>query len=234
MLYSVYEFYRLLKSSGNSPLTIWGLLASAFTFLSLYAISMKEINPKIILGIIPLIIMLPILEIVIRKNHSIENIAHTFLGIIYIAVPFSLLNLIVSPSHNYNSGMLLFLFIVLWANDSGAYITGSLLGKHKLIEQISPNKTWEGAIGGAILAILAGLISSYYFELFSYTHAIILSALITIAGIFGDLTESLIKRTYHIKDSGKFLPGHGGLLDRFDSMLFAAPIFYFYISTFVN
>lgn len=234
MLYTVYEFYRLTKSSGSIPLTIWGILSAAYTFFAFYLYSFKGISANILIGIVPMIVLIPVFEILFRKQHSIENIFFTIIGVAYVALPFSFLNLIAQSTEGFNSGLLLFLFIVLWANDSGAYLTGSLLGKHKLVEKISPNKTWEGAIGGAILGLVTAIVASQIFELFGFKQAIVLALLIIISGVFGDLTESLIKRHFEVKDSGKFLPGHGGLLDRFDSMLFAAPICYFYISIFIN
>jgi len=108
------------------------------------------------------------------------------------------------------------------------------LGKHKLIERISPNKTWEGAIGGAIFGILISILFFHFFNYFSMLQVILISFLTIIAGTFGDLAESMIKRNFHVKDSGKVLPGHGGLLDRFDSMLFAAPIYFVLIYLILN
>ncbi len=234
MLYTVFEFYRLTKSAGSIPLTIWGLLTSLYTFISFYLYRFQDLNEKVLIGIIPMILLTPVFDIVLRKKNSIKNILYTLIGVAYIALPFSFLNLIAGTGEGFNSGMLLFMFSVLWANDSGAYLVGSWIGKHKLVEKISPNKTWEGAIGGAIIGLVVALVLSHVFGLLNYPQTIILAMLIIISGIFGDLTESLIKRNFEVKDSGKIMPGHGGFLDRFDSMLFAAPICYFYISIFIN
>lgn len=134
----------------------------------------------------------------------------------------------------YKPEIMIGLFVIIWASDAGAYIFGRMLGKHKLIPKISPNKTWEGAIGGTLFAILISTAFFSFFDYFSILNIVAMTLVTVIAGTFGDLTESMIKRFFDVKDSGKIMPGHGGLFDRFDSLLFAAPIYYIFISLFLN
>ncbi len=177
-----------------------------------------------------------------RNENPLNDWAYTMLGQMYIALPFSTINIL---AFNFSSdGIIIFnyvvplcVFIFLWANDSGAYCIGSLLGKHKLFERISPNKTWEGSIGGLILVLIAAGIIGY---LNKDSQAMVglnilqwlgLGIVVAVFGTWGDLVESTIKRTLGIKDSGNILPGHGGMLDRFDSSLMAIPASVIYVYT---
>ena len=120
----------------------------------------------------------------------------------------------------------MYAFLIVWITDSGAYLVGRQIGKHKLTA-ISPNKTWEGSIGGSVIAVIAAAIYTYYFpQAYGWWIMLAISILLSVAGQFGDLVESALKRFYHVKDSGSVLPGHGGILDRFDSMLIVLPLMY--------
>jgi phosphatidate cytidylyltransferase len=214
-----------------------GILISLYLFISFFLFDNEIVTANIFWGLIPLSLIIPTIELFHKKKRSVHNIALSFLGILYIAVPFSILNLISTPINNTNTYMphiIIILFVILWSNDSGAYLSGSTLGRHKMFASISPKKTWEGAIGGLILAIAASITIFYHLEPIGTIHAIAIAVITVIAGTLGDLTESMFKRSFKVKDSGKLLPGHGGLLDRFDSMLFAAPAFYLYISIILN
>jgi len=238
LTYTLYEFYRLCKVGGNKPQVWLGIIASVYLFVAFFLYDLKLIGEIIFLGIIPVLMISPVIELFRNSERPVQNIAYTLLGIAYIAFPFSVLNFIISPyelhPELYVPEALLGLFIILWANDSGAYLVGSLWGKTKLLEKISPNKSWEGALGGAFFAIVISVFIFQYVGFMSPVHSIILSLLTVIAGTIGDLTESMFKRSFKVKDSGSIMPGHGGLLDRFDSMLFAAPIYFIYISLFLN
>lgn len=118
---------------------------------------------------------------------------------------------------------------MLWTNDTGAYLAGRFFGKHKLFERISPKKTWEGSIGGGILTIGVAFILSVYFTNLDQTNWIVLAILVAVFGGLGDLVESMLKRSLNIKDSGNLLPGHGGILDRFDGLLLSIPFIYSYL-----
>jgi phosphatidate cytidylyltransferase len=129
----------------------------------------------------------------------------------------------------YHYGVVLGFLVILWLNDTGAYFVGSLIGKHKLFERISPGKTWEGSAGGAFFAVLTAWGISFIFKQLDGMQWMILAILIVISGTLGDLVESMLKRSLGIKDSGTILPGHGGLLDRFDAVLLSAPFVFVYL-----
>jgi phosphatidate cytidylyltransferase len=198
----------------------------------------KIISEKLLLMLSLTLLFVPVIEIFRKKVDSVQNIAFTLTGIILIAIPFSLFNLILIPHPQrpelYEPVILLGMMVIIWASDSGAYITGSLLGKHKLAERISPNKTWEGTVGGILFAITLAVVYFSFFDYFTTTQVILISIATAVSGIFGDLTESLIKRYFDVKDSGSVLPGHGGLFDRYDSLLFAAPVYFVLVVTFIK
>lgn len=238
LLFSLLEFYRLCQQCELKPQIAAGLIISAIIYTLLFLAGHHFIETKILLAIVPLLILIPVIEILRNKKNSVQNIAFTILGIVYIAFPYSVFNSILIPFANqpelYKPELLIGLMIIIWASDSGAYIFGRLFGKHKLIERVSPNKTWEGAIGGAIFGILISVLFFHFFDYFNTIQVVLISLTTIIAGAFGDLAESLIKRNFDVKDSGKVLPGHGGLLDRFDSLLFAAPVYYVLIYLILN
>lgn len=238
LTYTIFEFYRLCKKGGYQPQVILGIFISLYLFASFFFYDMHMVGKSIFFGLVPLLMISPVLEMFRNNEQPVLNVAFTFFGIIYIAVPFSVLNFIVTPFEQYPQQYmpeaLISLFIILWANDSGAYLFGSWLGKTKMVERISPKKTWEGALGGAFTALIVSLVLFNYLGFISPLHAIVLCLLTVISGTIGDLTESMIKRSFNVKDSGSIMPGHGGLFDRFDSMLFAAPVYYIYISLILN
>ena len=160
------------------------------------------------------------------------NLAMIFMGFIYIGLPMILINeLFYNPyTIGYSAELLIFFFMVIWLNDTGAYLVGSLIGRTKLAERISPKKTWEGLIGGLLFAFLVcGLFGRFFTDIPRFDQWVI-TGIIVIFGTFGDLLESVWKRSLGIKDSGKILPGHGGWLDRLDSILLAVPAVYITIT----
>jgi phosphatidate cytidylyltransferase len=238
LAYTLYEFYRLYQHAGFKPQVVIGLVIGVYLFASCFLYERLLVPATFFLGIIPMLMLIPVIELLRKNDSAMQNITSTIFGIIYIALPFSLLNFIATPYHTeagtYVPVVLLGLFVILWANDSGAYLVGSWLGKHKMLERISPKKTWEGAIGGALFAMAVSVLLFRFFNILSIFDAIILGILTIVAGTFGDLIESMIKRSFLVKDSGRIMPGHGGMLDRFDSMLFAAPIYFCYITLILN
>jgi phosphatidate cytidylyltransferase len=160
-------------------------------------------------------------ELYVKNKDHIAHLAHIFLGQIYIALPFSLLNIVAFGSEGYTSIFLLALFVFIWVNDTGAYLVGMKFGKHRLIERISPKKSWEGFWGGLVFTGLSSLVFAHYMPSVSIYLWLAMALLVALLGVWGDLIESLFKRTLGIKDSGNVLPGHGGFLDRFDSLLLA-------------
>jgi phosphatidate cytidylyltransferase len=175
------------------------------------------------------------------ERKPFTNIAITFLGIFYTAVPFALLNMAVFHKKidhygqiniEYNYQIILGSLLILWATDTGAYFAGSLFGKRKLFERISPKKSWEGFAGGAILAMVFAYGASVYFTSLAQWQWLIIGWIIIIGGTYGDLVESLLKRSIEIKDSGDSLPGHGGFLDRFDGLFISAPFIVAFVEVF--
>lgn len=184
------------------------------------------------------IVYLMIAELYLKQADPIQDWAYTMLSQMYIALPFSLLNVLAFNATTngvvtFNTLLPLSIFIFLWVNDSGAYCVGSLLGRHKLFPRISPGKSWEGSIGGAVFVLLAAYAISYYLDgrMLNSIEWLGLGLVVVVFGTWGDLVESLFKRTLDIKDSGNILPGHGGMLDRFDSSLMAIPAAVIYLYT---
>ncbi|WP_027449567.1 phosphatidate cytidylyltransferase [Xylanibacter brevis] len=185
------------------------------------------------------IIYLMVAELYLKAKDPINNWAYTMLPQMYIALPFSMLNVLAFPQAGAYSFVLpLSVFVFLWMNDSGAYLCGSLLGRHKLFPRVSPGKSWEGSIGGGILVVGVAVLIWYLLEMYfpgeskmNALHWAGLGITVAVFGTWGDLVESLFKRTLGIKDSGNVLPGHGGMLDRFDSSLLAIPAAVVYLFT---
>ena len=184
------------------------------------------------------IIYLLVAELYLKQKNPINNWAYTMLSQMYIALPFSLLNVLAftaTPNGQvrFNSLLPLSVFVFLWVNDTGAYCVGSLLGRHKLFPRISPGKSWEGSIGGAVFVLAAAYAISYFLDgtMLTTPEWFGLGLVVVVFGTWGDLVESLFKRTLDIKDSGNILPGHGGMLDRFDSSLLAIPAAVVYLYT---
>lgn len=184
------------------------------------------------------IVYLLVAELYLKQPDPIQDWAYTMLAQMYIALPFSLLNVLAFTATNnglvmFNTLLPLSVFIFLWVNDSGAYCIGSLLGRHKLFPRISPGKSWEGSIGGAVFVLAAAYAISYFLDgsMLTMPQWMGLGLVVVVFGTWGDLVESLFKRTLGIKDSGNILPGHGGMLDRFDSSLLAIPAAVVYLYT---
>ena len=188
------------------------------------------------------IIYLLVAELYLKQPDPIGDWAYTMLSQLYIALPFSLLNVLAFRSTSYDIQYTylipLSVFVFLWMNDTGAYLCGSLLGKHKLFPRISPGKSWEGSIGGGILVMAIAVLIWYLTDKYGVNDLNLnafewagLGLTVVVFGTWGDLVESLFKRTLGVKDSGNILPGHGGMLDRFDSSLLAIPAVVIYLYT---
>ncbi len=219
------EFINLNKQHGLQAHKFATLFLGALIFFLPFAIHYFELAQWVLVFIPLLILILFIIEIFRKTDKPFSNLASSFLGLIYISLPLALLNeLVYNPySGSYTYQLIIFLLMVIWLNDSGAYLTGNLIGRTKLLERISPKKTWEGLIGGFIIAFIVTAIFGRYFSEIPRNHQWVLTAVIVIFGTFGDLVESMWKRSIGVKDSGKALPGHGGWLDRLDSILFSVP-----------
>ncbi len=188
-------------------------------------------------------VYLLISELYTNSKNAISDWAYTMFGQVYIAMGFSLLNILAFETAPDGSGVRydmllpLSIFVFLWVNDSGAYCTGSLLGKHKLFPRISPGKTWEGSVGGGVLVLIVAALVGYWANQGDNPHMLSMAGwmglglVVVVFGTWGDLVESLFKRTLGVKDSGNILPGHGGMMDRFDSSLMAIPAAVIYLYT---
>ena len=170
-------------------------------------------------------ILLMLFHTVIAKNSfSFEDAGVFTLAMLYVGLGFHFF----IGAREAGLNTLFYMLLIVWVTDSGAYMIGRKIGKHKLTK-ISPNKTWEGSIGGTVVAVIVAAVYTYFFpQHYSWTVMLVISIILSIAGQFGDLIESGLKRFYKVKDSGNILPGHGGILDRFDSMLIVLPIMFLF------
>ena len=183
--------------------------------------------PVWIAGAILLLVTLTIREIVLWPTHGqpFANIGATLIGLFYISLPMALLNVLAfTPAKGFTPGRVFLLILFIWAADTGAYFAGKNFGKHKLAPSISPGKTWEGWAGGALLALATGWGAGYFVPDIPLGHRLVAAGVVAVFGPLGDLAESMLKRSAGVKDSGTFLPGHGGLLDRFDAFLLVLPV----------
>lgn len=228
----------------NKPIC---MLTGVFLFFGFAYLGVMPGQTEILIPYLFLIIYLLVSELYLKKKNPLNNWAYAMMSQIYIALSFAMLNVLAYHSIGnegelsnyqvqYNPILPLSIFIFTWINDTGAYCTGMLFGKHRLFERISPKKSWEGSIGGGVFSIIAAIVMAHYFPFMPISIWIGLALTVVIFGTLGDLTESLLKRTIGIKDSGNILPGHGGMLDRFDSTLMAVPaaVVYLYIISFIE
>ena len=238
---SVHEFAQLVSKSSevsiNKTITALG---GAYLFLALMSFcTQQSVGARVFLHYLGLLLYMMITELYLKKKNPTGNWAYSMLSQLYVALPFALLNVLAfqnSPetgSVTYNPILPLSIFVFIWLSDTGAYCVGSLIGKHRLFERISPKKSWEGSIGGGIFSIASSLGFAHFFPFMPGWQWVGLAIVVVIFGTWGDLTESLMKRQLGIKDSGNILPGHGGMLDRFDSALMAIPaaVVYLYALT---
>ena len=238
---SVHEFAQLVSKSSevsiNKTITALG---GAYLFLALMSFcTQQSVGARVFLPYLGLLLYMMITELYLKKKNPTGNWAYSMLSQLYVALPFALLNVLAfqnSPetgSVTYNPILPLSIFVFIWLSDTGAYCVGSLIGKHRLFERISPKKSWEGSIGGGIFSIASSLGFAHFFPFMPGWQWVGLAIVVVIFGTWGDLTESLMKRQLGIKDSGNILPGHGGMLDRFYSALMAIPaaVVYLYALT---
>ncbi|MFM1875487.1 MAG: hypothetical protein RL266_1224 [Bacteroidota bacterium] len=229
------EFYGLVEMGGFKPQRLTGYLLGVSMFVGNGMMTFYGHSEKYLLfPLLCLFLILPI-ELYRKREHPFTNIAHGFLGLIYVAVPVTLLINIIHPNDEIGYNPLFFLgwLMLILGSDSGAYLAGSAFGKHRLFERISPKKSWEGAAGGLLMSIGFAIGFSYFLDFLTVWEWIGLSVVSVVAGIYGDLVESLLKRNVGAKDSGKLLPGHGGVLDRLDSIVLATPFAFVYLKLFL-
>lgn len=236
---TVNEFLGILAQKGevkvNRPIVIMG---SCYLFFAFWLNCLTDGESLIVFA--PYLIFLLysyIKELYASHPSPIVNLGAIMLSQMYIVLPLSLINVLAFKTKSFTCFsdevpfyvIPLAIYIFIWANDTGAYLSGSLLGKHKLFPRISPKKSWEGSIGGALLTVAGAVVISLFYGFMNVWQWVGMALVVVVFGTFGDLTESMVKRHLGIKDSGKMLPGHGGILDRLDSMLFAIPAVVMYL-----
>ena len=239
---AVWEFGTLINQSGQAVINrpICGL-AGVYLFLAVMGFSENLFGGEVFVPYLIMLIYLLVAELYLRRPNPMNNWAYTMMSQLYVALPFALLSVLYFYPVQMMQGealtvavtpmLPLSVFIFLWASDSGAYLVGSLIGKHRLFERISPKKSWEGSIGGGVLALVAAWALWYFFPIMLLWQWIGMALVVVVFGTWGDLVESLLKRQLGIKDSGHILPGHGGILDRFDSSMLAVPAVVIYLYT---
>lgn len=234
---ATHEFYCLLCAGGFSPHFRLALCTNLAGFVLGFMVCDYGWDLRLLLGLVGLVWLMFLVELFSSNKNPLTNIALTILGCVYIGLPFALFNLLAFKTGNYDFWPIIGIFALVWVNDTGAYLFGVTLGRHKLYERISPKKTVEGFVGGVLLTVAVGCVSYVSFG-DCFFHAglpftLFTTAIVAVIGTCGDLVESMFKRSVHVKDSGRLLPGHGGILDRFDAVMFAAPIvsliYYFFI-----
>ena len=240
---TIWEFTGLVNEREHVAINrLICTVAGVYFFLAVMGYNSGITSSGVFIPYLISIIYLLIAELYLKQEDPVSNWAYTMMSQLYIALPFSMLNVLafraVGDGICYTYLMPLSVFVFLWINDTGAYLCGSLLGKHKLFPRISPGKSWEGSVGGGILVMAIAVLVWHLTEQYG-VNDLQLSAVewaglgltVVVFGTWGDLVESLFKRTLGIKDSGHILPGHGGMLDRFDSSLLAIPAAVVYLYT---
>ena len=240
---TIWEFTGLVNEREHVAINrLICTVAGVYFFLAMMGYNSGITSSGVFIPYLISIIYLLIAELYLKQEDPVSNWAYTMMSQLYIALPFSMLNVLAFRAMGdgicYTYLMPLSVFVFLWINDTGAYLCGSLLGKHKLFPRISPGKSWEGSVGGGILVMAIAVLVWHLTEQYG-VNDLQLSAVewaglgltVVVFGTWGDLVESLFKRTLGIKDSGHILPGHGGMLDRFDSSLLAIPAAVVYLYT---
>ena len=238
-----YEYYLMIRNTGVRPQMVPGIITGSVAYIVSTLIAAGVIPKNSFLVLIPMMLVIMVIELYRKQEKPFDSLAHTFFSVLYTAVPFSMFpfaafmrtgldSLLPHENVVFSPGIIIGFFLLIWANDTGAYLTGMSIGRHKLMERISPKKTWEGFFGGVIIAVLVAWLLSDWLGVVDKIHWIVISLIISLTGTYGDLIESMLKRSIGVKDSGTIMPGHGGFLDRFDSAIISFPIVYLFISLF--
>ena len=239
---SMWEYTGLINQRGDVSLNrLISVVAAVYLFCAFWGYS-SGLTPTsgVFIPYVLTLIYLIVSELYQERDHTLNNWAYTMFGQIYVALPFSLLSTLgftVNPldmTVNYSWIFPLMLYVLLWCSDTGAYCVGSVLGKkisYKLFPSVSPHKSWVGSVGGGLLAIAVAAVVARWDTTLTLWEWIGFALVVVVFGTWGDLVESLFKRQLNIKDSGNILPGHGGMLDRFDSSMMAIPAVVVYLYT---
>jgi phosphatidate cytidylyltransferase len=229
---ALYEYYKLISKAGRSNDIPGGILSTCVIVAASY-FSIKTGNIHWLILILSPLIILPLSSLIAAKNINLKNIFHSISGIIYLGIPSALALAIAIPQGVFKGEHLLEILILIWIFDTMAYVSGSLIGKTKMAPKLSPQKTWEGFAGGAIFTLAVSYPISFLFKGWQLETHIILAVIVVLFATPGDLLASHFKRLAQVKDTGTLLPGHGGVLDRFDSFLLVVPVAWIYL-LFIN
>lgn len=238
-----YEYYLMIRNTGVIPQMIPGIITGAAAYVLATLVAAGFLQMKFFLILIPMMLVIMVSELYRKQDKPFDSLAHTLFSVIYTALPFSLFpfsafshsglkSVLPHEGITFSPGIVVGFFILLWVNDSFAYLAGTSFGRHRLMERISPKKSWEGFFGGLIVSAIAAWLLSGWLGVINKYEWIIVSVIISISGTYGDLIESMLKRSIGVKDSGTIMPGHGGFLDRFDSTVISFPLVYLFISLF--
>lgn len=232
------EFYKLISPPASLEARITGQVTGTLVFLLIYGFHAGWVSDTNLFWIIPLLMLLPFIMAMFDKYfYAVSGIGTTLSGVVFLAVPLSLLSSLYVLGEGFatvrGDYFMLMIFSILWIYDTVAYIFGSWFGSNVLFKRLSPGKTWEGSLGGMAFGLATAFVISGYFPEIKLIHWLAMAMIIMVFGTLGDLCESMLKRNAGVKDSGTLLPGHGGILDRFDAMFFTAPVLYIYMVIFV-
>ncbi len=228
----VREFYQLLTFRGFTPNYNAGIILGSALFVLIFLLQLNIVPGSILYALPPVLFFVFIAELYRKREQPFVNIALTLLGVLYVGGSFSMLSLLGFLNGSYSWQVILGTMLLIWTSDSGAYFAGKTFGKTKLFERVSPGKTWEGWMGGTLLAVGVGYILSLYLDDLDFPHWLGVALIVSVFGVLGDLIESLLKRSLQVKDSGTLIPGHGGILDRFDSLLMVVPFIVAFLKLF--
>jgi phosphatidate cytidylyltransferase len=225
------EFYRLMRAENIQPNIYVGLIVGVLAYMATCGTIAFPFTVDIATLVVPAIAAIFFAELYRKHSAPMLNISVTLMGIIYAVIPFALLvkTAFIQDANVFNRGLVLGVFILIWSNDTFAYLVGSKFGKTRLFERISPKKSWEGSVGGVVFTFGTAWVMYHYNPEIGLINWMVIALLICVAGTLGDLVESLMKRSLGVKDSGNILPGHGGWLDRFDAVLLSVPFVWSYL-----
>jgi len=237
------EYYKMVRTTGVRPQLVTGIITGFLVYFTSTMVAMGWLPKASFMALIPVLSIVMVIELFRKAEKPFDSLAHTFFSILYTAVPISMFPfaafghtglepLIAMNGIEFSPGILVGFFLLLWSNDTGAYLAGSAFGRHMLMERISPKKSWEGFFGGMLLTLAVARLMSPWLGAADTRGWMIIALIITVSGTLGDLIESMLKRSLGVKDSGSIMPGHGGFLDRFDSVVVAFPMVYLYIALF--
>jgi len=240
---SLYEYYRLISAAGSPIQEVTGIITAVIIYIISVFVAAGILDAISYLLVMVAVILIIITELFRNDGKPFDTLAHTIFGLIFISIPYSLFPFMafgftepetILPNRipGFSPGLMLGFLVLSWGFDVGAYLFGSYFGKHKLLEKISPDKSWEGFIFGLVTAVLLAWPVSLWIETPGTRGWILIAVLISVTGTLGDLVESMLKRSAGVKDSGSLLPGHGGILDRFDSLILSLPFVFLFITLF--